>query len=57
MLSTLNAPLVSLQDASHVTLRGFILEASLGDGLAVTGGRGNHIVACIVRNCAKLASV
>ena len=50
VLSTLNAPLVSLQDASHVTLRGFILEASLGDGLAVTGGRGNRIEACVVRN-------
>jgi hypothetical protein len=50
VLSTLNAPLVSLQDASYVTLRGFILEASLGDGLAVTGGRGNRIEACVVRN-------
>lgn len=50
VLSTLNAPLVSLQDASYVMLRGFILEAGLGDGLAVTGGRGNKIEACIVRN-------
>jgi len=50
VLSTLNAPLVSLQDASGVTLRGFILEAGLGDGLAMTGGRGNKIEACVVRN-------
>jgi hypothetical protein len=50
VLSTLDAPLVSLKDASYVTLRGFTLEASLGDGVAVTGGRGNRIEACIVRN-------
>ena len=50
VLSTLNAPLVSLQDASYVTLRGFIVEAGLADGLVVTGGRGNRIEACEVRN-------
>ena len=50
VLSTANAPLVSLKDASYVTLRGFILEASLGDGLAVTGGQANRIEACTVRN-------
>ena len=50
VLSTLNAPLVSLQDASYLTLRGFIVEAGLADGLVVTGGRGNRIEACIVRN-------
>ncbi|MHB8972148.1 MAG: right-handed parallel beta-helix repeat-containing protein [Pirellulaceae bacterium] len=50
VLSTLNAPLVSLEDASHVTLRGFIVEAGLGDGLAMTGGRGNRVEACQIRN-------
>lgn len=50
VLSTLQAPLVSLQDASHITLRGLILEASLGDGLAVTAGRGNLLADCSVRN-------
>ena len=50
VLSTLDAPLVSLQEASHVTLRGFIVEAGLGDGLAVTGGRSNRMEACEVRN-------
>jgi hypothetical protein len=50
VLSTLNAPLVSLKDAFQVTLRGFVVEAGLSDGLVVTGGRGNRIEACEVRN-------
>jgi len=50
VLSTLHAPLISLQDASHVTLRGFIVEASLGDGIEVSGGSHNRIEACEVRN-------
>src|SRR5512138_1560649 len=31
-LSTLDAPIVSLHDASHVTLRGFTVECGLADG-------------------------
>lgn len=50
VLSTLNEPVVSLKDAAHLTLRGFIVEASLGEGIEVTGGCGNRIEACQVRN-------
>jgi hypothetical protein len=50
VLSTLNAPVLVLREASNVVVRGFIVEAGLGDGMAVTGGRGNHIEACQVRN-------
>ncbi len=54
VLSTLNAPLVSLTDASYVTLRGFVLEASLGDGLEISGGAGNRIEGCEIRNVRQL---
>ena len=54
VLSTLNEPVVSLKDAAHLTLRGFIVEASLGDGIEVTGGSGNRIEACQVRNTRQL---
>jgi hypothetical protein len=50
VLSTLDAPVVALQDAEHVTLRGFSLEAGLGNGIEVSGGRSNAVVACHVRN-------
>jgi len=54
VLSTLNEPVVSLKDAAHLTLRGFIVEASLGDGIEVTGSSGNRIEACQVRNTRQL---
>ncbi len=54
VLSTLNGPVVSLKDAAYVTLRGFIVEASLGDGIEVSGGRNNRIETCHVRNVRQL---
>ena len=49
-LSTLNAPLVALNGCSHVTLRGFTLEAGLDNGLNVSDGTQDAIEACVVRN-------
>ena len=40
--------------SSHVTLRGFIVEASLGNGIEVSGGSSNRIEACEVRNARQL---
>jgi parallel beta helix pectate lyase-like protein len=54
VLSTLNAPLVVLKDAAHVVLRGFIVEAGLGHGIEVTGGRANRIESCEIRNTRQL---
>ena len=55
MLSTLNAPLVALKDASHVTLRGIHRRSvGLGDGIEVSGGSGDRIEACEVRNTRQL---
>ena len=54
VLSTLNAPLLTLNDAAHVVLRGFIVEAGLGNGIEVTGGRGNRIEGCEIRNTRQL---
>ncbi|MBU0610157.1 MAG: right-handed parallel beta-helix repeat-containing protein, partial [Armatimonadetes bacterium] len=50
VLSTLNAPIVEMKDANHVTLRGFTIEAGLGTGVDVSGGDHNQILACEVRN-------
>ncbi|MFH1921431.1 MAG: right-handed parallel beta-helix repeat-containing protein [Planctomycetota bacterium] len=43
--------LVRMQDVSHVTLRGFTLEACRGGAVAVSGGTGVRLVACTIRNC------
>jgi hypothetical protein len=53
-LSTLNAPLVRLKDAEHVTLRGLTFEAGLADGIDVAGGRDVRIDHCTVRNVREL---
>lgn len=49
-LSTLAAPIVSLTDASNVTLRGFIVENGLGTGIMIKGGANDQVLACEVRN-------
>lgn len=54
VLSMLNAPLVALHDASFLTWRGCVFEASLGDGLEVAGGRGNRIASCEIRNTRQM---
>ncbi len=43
--------LVSMQDVSHVTLRGLVLEAARGTAVTVAGGTSARIVACTIRNC------
>ena len=55
VLSTLNEPVISVTDASHVTLRGLTVEACRGTGIAMSGGRANRIVACTVRNTGHAA--
>ncbi len=56
-LSTLNAPVLALKDASHVTLRGFTVEAGLGNGIEMSGGRSNAILRCKVRNLRQVGIV
>ncbi|MBI3922306.1 MAG: right-handed parallel beta-helix repeat-containing protein [Armatimonadetes bacterium] len=54
VLSTLNAPVVSLHQTANLTLRGFVVEASLGNGIDIKGGSGNSLLACEIRNTREL---
>ncbi len=54
VLSTLAGPVVSLTDCTNVTVRGFIVEACQADGILVSGGKGNRIQACEVRNVREI---
>lgn len=54
VLSTLNAPLVSINDCQNVTLTGLVFEDSLGDGVHVINGSGVRIERCTVRNVRQL---
>ncbi len=49
-VSTLDAPILALKDAAHITLRGFVVECGLSDGIEVRGGTNCVIQACTVRN-------
>jgi len=49
-VSTLDAPIVALKDASHIVLSGYVVECGLGDGVEVSGGSNCVIQACTVRN-------
>jgi hypothetical protein len=54
VLSTLNGPLLRMKDTEHVIFRGITFEASLGDGIEVSGGHAVTIDDCKVRNVRQL---
>jgi hypothetical protein len=49
MLSLLEGPLISLQDAAYVTIRGLALEATRGHALTIHGGQNNRVAGCVLR--------
>lgn len=42
--------ILRLQDVSHVTFQGFVIEASRETAVVVQGGVGDHVVDCVIRN-------
>ncbi len=57
VLSLLDRPFFKLAGASHVTLRGLVLEASRGNGIEIRGGSGARVVSCVLRNLGDLGVV
>ncbi len=53
-LSTLNGPIFSLTNVSHVVIHGFVIENSLRDGIQIIGGRDNTVEACEICNTRQL---
>jgi hypothetical protein len=51
------APVISLNGASHIVLRGLTVEFNFGDGIRVSEGEGNLIAACTVQNVNRYAIV
>ena len=54
-VSLLETPLITLQDASNVTLRGLTLEYARGCGVTMHGGTHNLIGGCVLRNLGNYA--
>jgi len=50
VITTLHDPVVKVHDASHLILRGLIVENGWGHGIEVSGGSDVRIQACEIRN-------
>lgn len=54
-VSILEEPMISMRDVSHVRLEGFTLECTRGSGIEMSGGTGNVIARCVLRNIGNVA--
>ncbi len=50
VVSIVENPLIQINNASYVTIRGLILEYSRGDGVQISGGSNNLVADCVIRN-------
>jgi len=50
MVSILDTPMVTMNDVTHVTLRGLTLECARGGGIRVYGGANVNVAGCTIRN-------
>lgn len=53
MISDLEKPIVSAKNASNLVFRGLTLEGGLGNAIEFTGGSGNLVAGCTIRNMGK----
>jgi hypothetical protein len=49
-VSLVESPLLSLDNASHIELRGLTVECTRADGISIEGGSGNRVAGCTIRN-------
>ena len=52
-LAMLATPLVSMENAAHIVLRGLTLELGRTDAIAISGGADNQLIGCTVRNMGR----
>lgn len=57
MLSVLQAPVISIKNAANLVMRGFTLEATIGNGMEVHNSTNVSIQACEVRNSSGIGIV
>lgn len=55
MFPDFEQPMVVLDNASHVSLRGIVFECSRAEAVIVKGGTCNEIAGCVVRNVGRTA--
>jgi len=57
VVTMLEQPVIKLQGASNVVIRGLIIEATRGDGVLIEGGADNTIGGCTIRNVGGVGAV
>ena len=57
LLADQSSPVISLEGASNIVLRGLTVEANLGDGIRISGGEHNQVAGCTVRHVDRYAVV
>lgn len=50
LLSLLGGPIFKLSNASYITIEGFVIEATRGNGIEIYGGTSNKIIGSVIRN-------
>lgn len=55
VLVSVSPSLITMQDAAHVTVRGFVLEACRGTAITMSGGTMNRVIGCVIRNTGAAA--
>lgn len=54
LFSLLDPPAIRMTGVAFVTVRGLIIEATRGNGVEISGGQGNRIEGCLLRNLGNL---
>lgn len=56
-ISDMDRPLIKMENASNIILRGLTIEGGLGNGIEIVGGKSNLVAGCTLRNMSKDAIV
>lgn len=54
-LSKVAEPLVQMDDVSHVTMQGLVVEMGAGEGIVINGGDHCLVAGCVVRRLGRRA--
>ena len=56
-VSTLEGPMIQMEDVSHITIQGLTLEYTRGNGIQISGGEDVHVAGCTICNIGNYAIV
>ncbi|HNS32476.1 MAG TPA: right-handed parallel beta-helix repeat-containing protein [bacterium] len=57
LVSTLDAPVISMNNVSNITIFGLTIEAGRRNGIEIEGGTNNMVAGCVIRNTGQSAVI